>query len=294
MSLRRRCKVVEDTIAVVGVGLIGGSVGLAARGRGVARRVLGVEPDPERRRTALERGAVTAAYAEVGPEILAASLCIVCTPVTQTARAVAAVARSGHTKVITDVGSTKVKIVETVESHYRGRAPFVGGHPLAGSERSGPANADGGLFAGKMVVLTPTPRTDRSAFDRVTNFWHLLGARVTTMTPEEHDRALAVTSHLPNLTAYALASLLPPSWFNLAASGFRDSTRLAASDPELWTGIFNHNRCALLDALDRLQTQLDCVRCALRAGDDRLLTTLLTEGWKVRHALGSEHPPAAS
>jgi prephenate dehydrogenase len=136
-------------------------------------------------------------------------------------------------------------------------------------------------------VVTPTPRTDPAALERTVAFWQALGSRVRVMDPQEHDRALALTSHLPHLLASALAGVLPPELHDLTATGFRDTTRVAAGDPSIWTGIFAHNRTAVLDALGRLGDRLTQFRAALEAGDWTTLDTLLAQAKKVRDALGS-------
>src|SRR5262249_6847692 len=140
---------------------------------------------------------------------------------------------------------------------------------------------------GRVVVVTPTERTDPRALDQAHAFWGALGARVVEMTPEDHDRALAVTSHLPHLVAAALAGTLPPELRGLTATGFRDTTRVAAGDPALWTAIFLHNREAVLQALRPLGAALDHFRDALQAGDRAALEGLLTQGKRSRDALGS-------
>src|SRR5205085_6624023 len=153
--------------------------------------------------------------------------------------------------ILTDAGSTKAEIVRAVEANPDAGRLFVGGHPLAGSEKAGPGHARADLFDGRLVVLTPTPHTDRDALATVARFWEDLGARVKQMAPEHHDAAVARTSHLPHLVASVLAGSLPPDLLEIAASGFRDTTRVAAGDPDLWAAIFGQNRRSLSLALDQ-------------------------------------------
>jgi prephenate dehydrogenase len=274
------------TLAIVGVGLIGGSVGLAARRRRAAARVLGVDRDADVLRRARQRGALDEACAEVPAAAAVADLVVFCTPVDAVAAQVLAAApacRPGT--VLTDAGSTKAAIVRAVEGRLPPAVPFVGGHPLAGSEKQGPEHADPDLFRDRLVVLTPAPSTDEGAVGRVAAFWQSLGARVERLSPEGHDRALALTSHLPHLVASALAGLLPPELAGLTATGFRDTTRVAAGDSALWAAIFEANRADLLAALGRLDGRLEEFRRALEGGDRAAIVELLNAGRHARAAL---------
>jgi prephenate dehydrogenase len=188
---------------------------------------------------------------------------------------------------LTDVGSTKAGIVRALEGRLPAGVRFVGSHPLAGSEKSGPEHARADLLEGRLVVVTPTAATDELALAGVTEFWRALGARVEHIGPEEHDEALALTSHLPHLLASALAGVLPPQWQELTATGFRDTTRLAGGSPTVWAPIFRANRAAVLAALDRLGEQLGRFRQALAEGDGELLEALLGQGKQVRDGLAS-------
>jgi prephenate dehydrogenase len=276
-----------DTLAVVGVGLIGSSVGLAARQRGRARRVLGVGRQPATLERARERGAIDEAV-DLPTAARRADALVFCTPVDRIAAQVmeaAPLCRRGA--LLTDAGSTKAELIAAIEEGLPDRVAFVGGHPLAGSEKSGPDHAHPDLFEGRVVVLTPTPQTRPSALDQVLIFWEGLGARVRLMTPEDHDRALALTSHLPHLTAAALAGVVPPELYELTAGGFRDTTRVAGGEPEVWTAIFQRNRAAVLAALGHLTDRLAEFRAALESGDAAALGGLLSQAKGFRDALGS-------
>ncbi len=275
-----------DTLAVVGVGLIGGSIGLAARRRGAAGRIVGVDGRPEALRRALGRGALDEAAPDLRTAAAAADVVMFCTPVDAIAPGVleaAPACRPGT--LLTDAGSTKAALVRAVEGKLPAGVAFVGGHPLAGSEKQGPEHSSAEMFEGRLVVLTRTPRTDDNALSRAAGLWEALGARVRVMDPEEHDRAVALTSHLPHLTASALAGVTPPEWLGLTAGGFRDATRVAAGGPELWAGIFLSNTDAVLAAVERLEERLAELRRALAAGDREALTALLREGKQVRDGL---------
>jgi prephenate dehydrogenase len=275
-----------DTLTIVGVGLIGGSIGLAARKRSLARRVRGLGRNRDSLEQAKSLGAIDEVVLEPAVAATAADLIVVCTPVDLIARHILELAPyCAAGALITDAGSTKARIVEEVEQALPEQVHFIGSHPLAGSEKRGPQYADAYLFHNRWVVLTPTPRTDPAALNRARAFWQALGARVKVMTPAEHDRGLALTSHLPHLLASALAATLPLELFDLAATGFRDTTRIAAGDPSLWTAIFAHNRAALLTALDRFEENLHALRSSLAASDWQRLENLLIEAKQVRDGL---------
>ena len=273
-----------DILTIVGVGLIGGSIGLAAKKRGVVGRVIGVGRDPAKLELARRLGAIDEISLDLATAATDTDCIVFCTPVNRIAEQVKLVAACCPPgAILTDAGSTKRAIVEAVEGEPR----FVGAHPLAGSEKKGVEYAHADLFVERWTVLTPTARTLPEAVAAVRSFWEALGARVRLMTPADHDQALALTSHLPHLVAAALAGLLPDDWRDLTASGFRDSTRIAGGDPEMWTPIFQHNRAAVLAALEQLEQRLQQFRNALTKDDVAQIDGLLTQGKKVRDALGS-------
>jgi prephenate dehydrogenase len=231
-----------DSIAIIGVGLIGGSIGLAVRERKLAREVIGIGRRESSLNGARLIGAIDRGTTDLSEGVAAAELIIVCTPVDTIVENVAlAAAACRPNSLITDAGSTKETIVTTIDaalSARRAGSPFVGSHPLAGDHRGGAEHARPDLFEGRTVVVTPTSATRPAAVVEITGFWQSLGARVTTMSPAEHDKALASTSHLPHLVAAALAAATPEKLLPLAASGWRDTTRVAAGDTNLWQPIF--------------------------------------------------------
>jgi prephenate dehydrogenase len=256
------------TVAIVGVGLIGGSIGLALRARGLNGRVIGIGRDEARLDEAVALGVIDEGTTDLEAGVAAAEVVVVCTPVTRIAADVRLAAAHGPAGVlVTDAGSAKRRIVEEVEREARPRAVFVGGHPLAGSERKGAAHARADLFEGRVCVLTPTARTPPDRLRRAHGFWTRLGCRVIELDPAAHDEALALTSHLPHAVAAALTAAVPAECLPLAAGAYRDGTRVAGSDAPLWTGIFLDNRAPLLRALDRFQDQVARFRQALEAGD---------------------------
>jgi prephenate dehydrogenase len=275
-----------DTLAIVGVGLIGGSIGLAVKQRGLARRVLGVGRRRASMDRALARGAVDEIFFDHLEAVPKADIAVFCTPVDLIAEQIlSAVPACKPGILLTDAGSTKAAIVRNIQGRLPPHAHFVGSHPLAGSEKRGPEHADGNLFEGKLTVVTKTAETDSRALDDTIEFWQALGSQVVVMDPEAHDRALALTSHLPHMVASALVSILTPGVSALAASGFRDTTRIAAGDPALWTGILLQNRESLLAGLDRLDVSLAEFRHALETLDRPTLHHLLTQAKRIRDAL---------
>jgi prephenate dehydrogenase len=279
---------IVGTLTIVGVGLIGGSIGLAARRRRLAGHIIGVGRQASSLDRALAVGAIDDASLDLADAVHRADVAIFCTPVDRIVEQICSVAshcRSGT--VLTDAGSTKAAIVRGVDGQLPTGVSFVGSHPLAGSEKRGPEHADADLFQDRITVVTRDQHTDPAAFERVTTLWRELGARVRVMTPDDHDRALAMTSHLPHLLASALAGVLPADLFDLTATGFRDTTRVAAGDSSIWTGIFSQNRLAVLDALGLMEERLRGYRAALERNDCATLDTLLSQAKKVRDALGS-------
>jgi prephenate dehydrogenase len=277
-----------DTVAIIGVGLIGGSIGLALRRRDLARQVVGIG----RRRTSLDaarrKEAVTATTMDIAKGVSQAELVVVCTPVGRIVEHAREAARHCPPGIlITDAGSTKAEIVSQLDGDLGRGVRFLGSHPLAGGEKKGPAQAEEDLFEGRIVILTPGPASRAEDRDTLAQFWKKLGAEVLEMSPEVHDRALAATSHLPHLVASALAAAAPTEYARLVATGWLDSTRIAAGDPDLWRQILSINRVNVLEWLTLFETRLASFRAALERGDEVQLEKLLTEAKRIRDALGS-------
>ncbi len=258
-----------ETVAIVGVGLIGGSIGLALRARGLAERVVGVGRNLKTLQQAQDRGIIDQATTDLEAGVADAEVVVVCTPVCRipqdVRRAAQAVAAGA---LVTDAGSTKRQIVESVESQLAGSEVFVGAHPIAGSERAGAVHASAGLLHDRVCVLTPTPRTSAARLQQARDFWGGLGCRMLEMSPTEHDEVLAYTSHLPHALAAALASSVPAEWLALAAGAYRDGTRVAAADAGLWTAIFRDNRGPLLKALGTLEERVAAFKYAVMTDDE--------------------------
>lgn len=261
-------------VAIVGVGLIGGSLGMALRERHLAHTVVGVGRSADRLETARSLGAIDAIATDFADGLRDADLVALATPIDQI---LTDIERAGPFlspgAIVTDVGSTKGQIARAADAHLPPGA-FVPGHPMAGSERSGVESAAPTLFNNATWALTPTDTTNGDALRRVQALAQAVGARVLVLDPDEHDRAVAVTSHLPHVLAYALlalarerASASDPHLFDLAAGSFASATRVAASSPDLWRDIALTNREALADALRAYRADLDAVLDSLEADD---------------------------
>jgi prephenate dehydrogenase len=277
-------------LTIVGVGLLGGSLALAARKRRLATSVIGVGRNLDRLEPARQQGLLD----EIAPSLEDAArrsdVMVFCAPVDQIAGQVLSVAElcSPHC-LLTDVGSTKRAIVEQIEQAGPASLPFVGSHPLAGSEKQGWRHADAELFTGRTVVVTVTKRTPPVALQRARQLWTDLGAQVVEMDPQEHDRVLAKTSHLPHLVASALAGSLRllAGEQKLAATGLRDTTRIAAGDAALWAAILHENRTEISRSLDAFLGTVNEWRAALNTDDPAAIRTLLEQGKQSRDALGN-------
>jgi len=275
-------------VAIIGVGLIGGSIGLALRQRALAENVIGIGRRQVSLRIARRVGAVTHTTVDLAKGVARAELVIVCTPTGQIVEHVRqAAAACPEGTLITDAGSAKQAIVEALDGQLPRGCRFLGSHPIAGSEKGGPNSAQANLFEGRVAVLTPTRNTRAEDFDLLEEFWQGLGSVVLQMSPEEHDRALAVTSHLPHMAAAALAVTVSEPCFRLAGSGLLDATRLAAGDPGLWQQILLMNRGNVLTALEQFGGNLSALHAAIRDGNEAELKRFLTTAKKNRDALGS-------
>ncbi|MGW8256723.1 MAG: prephenate dehydrogenase [Thermoguttaceae bacterium] len=275
-------------VAIVGVGLIGGSIGLGLRQRKLATQVIGVGRRQESLRVARRIGAVDHTTVDIEKGVSEAELVIVCTPVGRIVTDVQKAAlHCPEGTLLTDAGSTKQAIVSAVDEGLPRGCRFLGSHPLAGSEKTGAAFAKPDLFDGRITILTPTKNTVAEDFDFLEQFWSALGSVVVQLSPEEHDRAIALTSHLPHIVAAALAASVPEDYFRLAGPGMNDTTRVAAGEPKLWQQIFALNRENVLAALDKFSANLNALKSAVQEADNEELIELLTLAKKNRDALGS-------
>lgn len=278
-------------IGIIGIGLIGGSLALAWRDRPEVEEVVGIDRDGDTLRTALQLGVVD----RVAPDLAAAEDCdviIVAVPalsIVNTVRAVVPYCRPGT--MISDVGSTKGTICREILSFLPAHLTFIGGHPMAGSERTGVAAADPYLFQNAVYVLTPPPQCPPDALRRMETLVRLTGAHPLLLSPAEHDRAVAMTSHVPHVSAAALVSTLArigkelPAAYQLVAGGFRDTTRIASGDPALWRDICLSNRDQLVDVLGKYEEELRRFRALLEADDHDGVEAAFAEARSVRARL---------
>lgn len=276
-----------DTLAIVGVGLLGGSIALAARERQLARRIIGITRQQQTLDIALQRGMIDEGYQQITDALRPASLTIICTPVDQIASLAQQLLDQFPEMTVSDVGSTKANIVNAVDHHPSLARRFLGGHPLAGSEKSGPEYAVASLFQDKLMFLTPSETSSSGVQATLTQFWKGLGSKVVSMTAEEHDTIMALTSHLPHLASFALAGAIPDEYLQYSGTGLRSMTRLAGGDPEMWRAIVQHNREAILAGLQSLQARLHLFHHAVDSADSDQLLQLFHEGRRIHHALGS-------
>ncbi len=282
-----------DTVAIVGVGLIGGSVGLALHSRGLTTKVVGVGRDSRTLQQARQRGVIDEATTDLVEGVADARVVVECTPVSRIVQDVQrAAAAAPKDALVTDAGSTKRQIVEQLEADPTAVAAFVGAHPITGSERSGWEHARAGLFRDRVCVLTPTPRTPPAQVARARGFWTSLGCRILEMNPSEHDEVLAYTSHLPHALAAALASSVPAAWLALAAGAYRDGTRVAAADPGLWTAIFRANRGPLLKAIGTLEERVAAFKYAMMTDDEDTIHRWWDEARHRRSLYEARQPTA--
>ena len=273
-------------IAIIGVGLLGGSVGLAAKAADERVRVTGIGRREASLRQALEAGAIDVGTLDVAQGVAEADLVVLASPLEAYREQLAALRpalRRGAT--VTDVGSTKAQVVRLAERVLGAGGPFVDSHPMAGSERRGVEFARADLFRNATCIVTPTPRTPPARVRLVERFWQSLGAVTVRLSPAEHDRAVARASHLPHVLAAALVRLQHDDELDLAGGGLLDTTRVASGDPAMWREILLTNRSAVLSGLARTGREIDHLAKLLERGDARRLEEYLAQAKSRRDAI---------
>ena len=276
-------------MSIIGVGLIGGSLGLAVKQAKIAGTVVGYG----RRRGALHKAvslnAIDRYCLSLSKAVEDADLVVLATPVGTFERILVLIAP--HLKegaIITDVGSVKGNLIETLDKLTPASAHFVGGHPIAGREKSGILAAIGTLFQGCCTIITPIEQTNRNALGKIRSLWENVGAKVTTLDPFEHDRILGVVSHLPHLVAYALMETLhhpriaPLEPVQYSAGGLRDFTRIAGSSAEMWRDIFLQNRTAIVEAIDAYQESIEAIKKKILSEDSAALLEIFERAKAIR------------
>lgn len=282
-----------DHVALIGIGLIGSSLARVLRRDGLTGRITGCARREETRAKALELGIADAMFESPAEAAAGADLVVICTPIgayTAVAEAIRPVLKPGA--IVSDVGSVKEKVVELLSPHIPEGVHLVPAHPVAGTEHSGPESGFPELFDGRWAILTPVPGTDDAALEKVRALWTAAGSMIEIMTPAHHDMVMSITSHLPHLIAYTIVGTatdleddIKSEVIKFAAGGFRDFTRIAASDPVMWRDIFLNNREAVLEALGRFTEDLTALQRAIRRGKGDELEALFTRTRAIRRAL---------
>ncbi len=282
-----------ERVALIGLGLIGSSLSHAIRRRGLARTIVGHAPSDRTRTTALRLGLVAAAYAEAVDAVRGADLIVLCAPVgacAAIARQIGPVLERGA--ILTDVGSVKGAVVRDIVPYVAEGVHFIPGHPIAGTEHSGPEAGFAELFDGRWCVLTPLPGSDARALARLVAFWEACGSQVEIMDAQHHDLVLAITSHVPHLIAYNIVNtarhlerVTDSEVIKFSAGGFRDFTRIAASDPVMWRDVFLNNKEAVLEMLARFSEDLTALQRAIRFGEGDTLHQVFTEARATRRGI---------
>jgi cyclohexadieny/prephenate dehydrogenase len=280
-------------VALIGIGLIGSSISHACRRAGLAKTIVGSARTPQTVKTALDLGIIDKGFATAREAAAGADLVILCVPVGlcgPIAAEIAPVLKRGA--ILTDVGSVKGSIVRDVAPHVPEGVHFVAGHPIAGTEQSGPESGFAELFDGRWCILTPEAHTDPDAVEKLRVFWQKLGSNVEVMAPDHHDLVLAITSHLPHLIAFNIVNtaahlerVTDSEVIKFSAGGFRDFTRIAASDPVMWRDVFLNNKEAVLEMLGRFTEDLTALQRAIRFGDGETLQKLFGDARAIRRGV---------
>ncbi|MCC9658259.1 prephenate dehydrogenase [Rhodopirellula halodulae] len=269
------------SVAIIGLGLLGGSVALSIRRRWPSVRLTACARSPETRALALDRSIVDEVFETPDGAANGCDLAVIATPVNRIASLAQTLAGEFPELTLTDVGSTKGGLVRELAGSSAARQ-FVPAHPIAGSEKSGAEHASAELFDDKPIVLTPSGEELPHHVNRATAFWRATGGRIVTMPAEEHDATLALTSHLPHLLSSLAARQITPSMLSLVGTGWLDTTRVAAGDADLWTAIVSENREAILGAIQQSQTDLSTLHSIVTQGDDEALRTWLETAKQIR------------
>jgi len=280
-------------LALIGIGLIGSSIALAARRQGLVEVISIATRKQETLDEARELDLGDSYTLDAAEAVRGADLVIICTPVgayESVMRTIAPALEPGA--ILSDVGSVKGHVVKTLAPLVPAGVSFIPGHPLAGTEHSGPAAGFAELFAGRWCVLTPGPEVDPARTEKLAGFWRAMGSQVESMDAAHHDMVLAITSHIPHLVAYNIVGTVADleaatqsEVIKFSASGFRDFTRIAASDPVMWRDVFLTNRDAVLEMLGRFSEDLSILQRAVRTGDGPALEAMFTRTRAIRRSI---------
>ena len=272
-----------DNVVIIGTGLIGASLGLDLKKKHLVSRITGFSRHKSNAALARKYGAIDHIGLSL-EEVRGADLIVLATPpetIIKMASKIAKKVKKGC--IVIDVGSTKEKIASEITRLIPG---FIGCHPLSGSEKRGVRNIEGGIFKGSVCIITPTVKTDKKVLNKVSGLWRKLGSKVVVLSPRSHDRILAFTSHLPHAVAFCLINSIPDGFLGVSSGGLRDTTRISASDANLWSQVFLTNRLNLLFSIAAFQKKLAVLKLALKRKDKKLLTNILSAAKKKREKLG--------
>ncbi len=259
-------------VAIIGVGLIGGSLGKAMKVHHLAKEIHGVSRRKEALDEAIKSGAIDEGTHDLKKAVTNADLVVMSVPVNAVSSMFELIApHLRRNCIVTDVGSVKAPIVAAAQDALPNPLMFVGSHPIAGSEKRGVEHSTAELFHGALCIMTPVEETHRAVVDRVKRLWTAVGAHVTMMAPSDHDKALAYVSHLPHVIAYALATSIPDQYLPLSAQGLKDTTRVALSSPEVWNDICLANSKNMVKVIDEFTANLSILRKAIMEFDDKML-----------------------
>ncbi len=277
-------------VAIVGTGFMGASLGLAMKKKELAKEIIGIGRHETSLREATDIGAIDESTIDLKKGLIGADLIILAAPVNGILDVIDTLGQDHKRScIVTDLGSTKVEIVERAEKLLHHSVLFVGSHPLVGSEKKGPTYANAQLYEGATCIMTPTDKTNRLAKEKMKHFWSQLGCNVKMMTPVEHDQALAYTSHLPHLAAFALMKSIPDAYLEHAGQGLKDTTRVSASDPEMWRDIAISNNKQILKALDENVKILAALRKAIVTKDRETLMDIFKQAKTKRESFDKNH-----
>ncbi len=282
----RKKEIMFNRVAIIGVGLIGGSVGKAIKKRGFAKKVIGFSRRRSTISNALKKKAIDIGTLDLKKAVSNADLIILAAPVKTIIKLAPSVFKNAKEgTIVTDVGSCKGEIVDSLDRLIPKHLSFIGSHPLAGSEKKGVNFSCSELFQNSICIVTPSKKTSALALSKIKKFWNLLGSKVVSLSPSEHDKVVALVSHLPHALSFSLTSAVPEKYLKFASGGMRDTTRIAASDPDIWRDIFIANKTELLKAIKIFKAELFKLESLISSGNNSKLTKKLVNAKSKREKL---------
>lgn len=271
-------------VGIVGLGLMGGSLALSLKKNKVAKEIIGISQQEATVNKALKNGVIDQPAKSLAALVKSSDLIILAAPVQVILKVLPEINEHlRRSTIVMDVGSSKLAIVEQAQKVLQHKGCFMGAHPLAGSELQGVEHARDDLFENQLCVLTPTDDTYKMTSDKIQKMWTMCGAKVQTLSAEDHDRKLAYVSHMPHLLAFAMMNAVPDNALAMAAGGFRDVTRIASSSPQMWADISLSNSREIVLALDKLVEELSCLRKSVLTQDQKTLRKHFAEAKNKRN-----------